>query len=241
MKIILTISLSVSILFSFYSQVFGIERYETLNTLQSIAKENQVEVSQWTIYSRGHVEYVKEQEDVEEYFLQIQKEHPEFTWHQEEEKVDHHFVITGTNEKNKEEINEKMTITAYPYNGQYELSKSYQLTGTRWTEDQQQFVTENYGELFSNSEMFYTIRGQLIKKGNLEQKAEHLVRSYGGKIVEGIYEEDFVSLSAFSKEIDTQTMMNGENEMNLQIGLRTSDALNKVDVTIGTPIITTEY
>jgi hypothetical protein len=242
MKLFISISLSVSMLFSFYSHVFGNEQYETLHTLMSIAKENKVDVSHWTIYSRGHVDYVKGQVEMDEHFQQIMNEYPEFKWHQEVEKVDHHFVMTGIKENEREAIKEKMIITAYPYNGQYEINRSYELSGAKWTEAQQRYLSDVYSDLFSGSEMFYTIRGQAVKKqGDLEVKALDLVESYDGEVIEGIYENDFIAISAYSNKIETQIMTKGGEEMNLQMGMRTSEASSTVDVTIGTPIITTEY
>ncbi|MBD8070833.1 YwmB family TATA-box binding protein [Bacillus sp. PS06] len=242
MKQFFSISLSISILFGFYQHVFGNEQYETLHTLMTMAEDNAVEVNQWTIYSRGHIEYVEGQTEMNMYFEQIIKDYPEFSWQQEEEKVDHHYVITGMKENEKIGIKEKLIITAYPYQGQYEINRSNEITGTAWTDEQQSYVTNEYSDLFSGSEMFYTIRGKALKDDiKLEEKANRLIESVDGKIIEGLSEREFISISAFSNNIESQTMTNGKDEMNLQLGMRTTEASSTIEVTIGTPIITTEY
>lgn len=64
----------------------------------------------------------------------------------------------------------------------------------------------------------------------------------GATIQEVLKEETFVSLSAYNNEWDTGIALVNGNNMNVQVALRQNPDLGQqTRVTLGTPIITTEY
>ncbi|WP_078544092.1 YwmB family TATA-box binding protein [Litchfieldia alkalitelluris] len=242
MKLSLSILLLITIVFNFYNQVMGNEHKEMIDELIEIAAESGVEYSSWTVYSRGLIEYVANETELNERFESFIDEHPEFVWKIENEKVDHHFLMKGVKENSSQQLYETIIVTGYLYNGEYEINVAYEITGESWTKEVKQYVYSTYQTKFNDSEMFYTIRGTLNSESeNLKKKAEQLLKGFNGELTEGLFEQDFISMSALADEIDAPVMKNAGHEMNLQIGLRANEASNLVDVTIGTPIITTEY
>lgn len=71
--------------------------------------------------------------------------------------------------------------------------------------------------------------------------AEKWIKALGAKTVEALDEETFVSVSAYNPAW-SPVLKTKENKMNVQVALRQEERLGgRTTVTIGTPIITTEY
>lgn len=71
-------------------------------------------------------------------------------------------------------------------------------------------------------------------------KIEQVLNAFKGKVVESIVENTVVSVSAFSPQIPIQITSN-LNPMNLQVATHVDDFRQETTLTVGTPIITTEY
>lgn len=76
---------------------------------------------------------------------------------------------------------------------------------------------------------------------DLYSQANELVRAFSGVSVEELKEETFVSLSAYTELWEQAIYTGHQHKMNLQVALRTEGLGSKTTVTIGTPIITSEY
>ena len=73
-------------------------------------------------------------------------------------------------------------------------------------------------------------------------EAKTLLNRFSGKTVESLNEENFISLSAYTDNWDTKIPLGNEEFMNLHIAYRNSNENSGITkVTIGTPIITSEY
>ena len=73
-------------------------------------------------------------------------------------------------------------------------------------------------------------------------EAKTLLNKYSGKNIQNLKEENFISLSAYTENWDTKIPLGNEEFMNLHIAYRNSNENSGITkVTIGTPIITSEY
>lgn len=59
--------------------------------------------------------------------------------------------------------------------------------------------------------------------------------------VESLVEDHFVALSSLSTKWKNKIKLDKNKEMNLQIGMRFNPKTYKLNVTVGTPIIISEY
>ncbi|MHB8172376.1 MAG: YwmB family TATA-box binding protein [Thermincolia bacterium] len=105
-------------------------------------------------------------------------------------------------------------------------------------------MEEGFGLISSKPAQVSTILSGIIDGSNSvsENKAiaEKAFESLGIKPFEGISNEGLVSLTGYSPEIREKLMM-GEKELNINVALRYNRLENKTYVTIGSPIIATEY
>ncbi|MGG2990379.1 YwmB family TATA-box binding protein, partial [Geobacillus stearothermophilus] len=74
----------------------------------------------------------------------------------------------------------------------------------------------------------------------LQKKAEMLANEFQAKPVEYLVESNFVSLSAYTDKWE-QFIMTSNDKMNVQIAIRSSEMNENHTITVGTPIVTTEY
>ncbi|ECD6517421.1 hypothetical protein E2329_23465 [Salmonella enterica subsp. enterica] len=73
-------------------------------------------------------------------------------------------------------------------------------------------------------------------------EASELLVSFSGEELQSLNEDNFISLSAYTKRLETKLPLGDNQYMNLHIAYRlTNESADQVKVTIGTPIITSEY
>lgn len=242
MKTVVAIILSFSIVLNYInSDDWGTKQNE-LEAIMDVAAKNEMMIQSWTVYSRESVGHVDTMAEVEASFKKMMEKHFTFTWEEEEGKVDHHYVITGTKGNMERGITEKMVVTAYHISGVFDLTVTHEVSGDKWKDENLQFIDKYNFKNTDKQEVFYTVRGNIGKGvSDLRQQAKRLVKDFEASEVEGLYESNFVSMSLITDKF-TKTVKTSKNkEMNLQMGLRTTEKNDTVDVTIGTPIITTEY
>lgn len=66
------------------------------------------------------------------------------------------------------------------------------------------------------------------------------MKEFNATSVEDLIEPNFVSVSAFTNEWK-ESIKTKKHQMNLQVSLRNAGMGEKLTVTVGTPIVTTEY
>ncbi|MEK4009703.1 YwmB family TATA-box binding protein [Peribacillus sp. FSL M8-0224] len=226
------------ILFSFliftkgaYSQNFDV--YHNLNDVLNVASENKIKVKEWRIYYRTIMENV-EDDDLNRMVTTI-KSDDSFTWSEEGNDI-HHKTIKGVKETNQEEI--LFTFSVIKNGKLSDVSLSYQVTGDNRLGLNK--IKDLYIPVqFKKVNPYITVVG---KKGaqKLNQLEGNLLDSFSASYVEGVSERDFISVSALSSKFDERIHTKTGKSFNVQIGLRKSKN-NNVQITMGTPIITTEY
>ena len=238
MKTVVTIILSFSILFNYINSEDLDTKQNELTAILDVANNNEMKVESWVIYSRESIGHVKTEAEMDASFEEIMKENSSYSWIKEEEQVDHHYVITGTKVDKENGMTDKIVVTAYQ-RGVFEMTLSHEVSGDNENLHLLEDLNLDYTD---NQEVFYTVRGAVTKDHNgLLKQANGLVEDFEATEIEGLYESNFVAMSLMSDKFDRTVTTSEDKEMNLQIGLRTTESDDSVDVTIGTPIITTEY
>lgn len=147
---------------------------------------------------------------------------------------------------------ESVQLFAYPspHQGRYTYLITYGVIGT---EASTLGLKELYDELdvraqqleLKNPNLYVQVQATqqsevAAQTSNLEY-AEKWITSLGAETVEALDEGTFVSVSAYNPEWSQVLETNGK-KMNVQVALRQEERLGaRTTVTIGTPIITTEY
>ena len=111
-----------------------------------------------------------------------------------------------------------------------------------WNDTYEQFERDAFDIMREKTAVFTCLKGHLngmIDK-KLKKKANELVKEFNATSVEDLIEPNFVSVSAFTNEWK-ESIKTEKHQMNLQVSLRNAGMGEKLTVTVGTPIVTTEY
>ncbi|MFV8826347.1 YwmB family TATA-box binding protein [Alkalihalobacterium sp. APHAB7] len=206
-----------------------------------LMEEQEVQIENWRLYTRGTGKEVKDIHEYEEELQQMMASEQNFQWDLKDWKQHEHWKVTGTNGV------EQLTVLAYPLEEQYSMYLIYEWMGTGYPQDVEaitSFFLKRLDQLYVETPtVFTTVSGnhEEIKPSSMYDFGSELVKSFSAEKVEELKEETFISISAYNKQWEDSLDTNGNN-MNLQVALRQDPRLGaKTTITIGTPIITTEY
>jgi hypothetical protein len=201
----------------------------------------------WTMYFRGQLGfdsnglgYLKQAEELE-------RKWPEFQWVVSED-ASGHKKMTGMLQRKDIPVTEKVTVITYPQKQHLVSYFIYAVEGLvntnqNWKDIQTLMDNRTKDSIGGYPKIFSCVTGTYGDKMvvDLYLKANELVQSFSGVSVEGLKEETFVSLSAYTEQWEQAIYTGHNHKMNLQVALRTEGMGSKTTVTIGTPIITSEY
>ncbi|MFS0820566.1 YwmB family TATA-box binding protein [Bacillus sp. 1P02SD] len=234
MKMTIALILSFGILAGFFSDNEATQGND-LGDIKELADKNSVEISSWMALSRSKVGQANDLKEMKHQIEQFMSNHDSYSWKSILEE-DSHYVWQGKKE-NEHGITESIKLKAYLSGGKYEIAVTNEAIGTKLTAEQINWVSET----FEDSKTFYSISGVLSSKNQLSLVLGELIEDAQAKVVEQLQEDTFVSVSAYSKVFESELMTSEQEKINLQVGLRADIENEEIDVTIGTPIITTEY
>ncbi|MCC3358549.1 YwmB family TATA-box binding protein [Bacillus sp. REN16] len=235
MKMTIALILSAGILAGFFSNNEATKGND-LEDIRLLADKNDVEIATWMALSRGKVGQANDVKDMKNQIEQFMGNHDAYSWKNVLEEENSHYVWQGQKE-NEHGIKESIKLKAYKSGDKYEIAITNEAEGTKLTADQINWVSET----FEDSKTFYSISGVMLsKKNQLSEVAAKIIGDAQAEAVEQLHEDKFVSVSAYSKTFESELMTAKQEKINLQVGLRVNME-NEIDVTIGTPIITTEY
>ncbi|WP_042463423.1 YwmB family TATA-box binding protein [Neobacillus dielmonensis] len=233
------------------SHSFFQKQKETGAPIQDLAKlteglktEN-ILLQEWTYYAREQVTDLKSEQEVREYAEQLKKKFPEWQWTEKNTAESWELTaVSPTSNHHTEMLQIMATHTKQPLTA-YTV---YRVSGKQWNEASEAFFKspefENrHSDIFREKPtVFACVKGlysDTIDRA-LPETAKKLLSGFKATEIEALKEETFMSVSAasplFFDSIDTKN----EN-MNLQIGLRSEGLGGKTTVVVGTPIITIEY
>ncbi|MFS0862843.1 YwmB family TATA-box binding protein [Fredinandcohnia sp. 179-A 10B2 NHS] len=238
MKLTIPFLLSLGLVVGFFSnsETEITKEQNDLETLNQVAVMNEIKVESWIAFSRTRYGQATDKKEMLSMANELMASLDEYTWRNVVEDDDH-YIWQGERVTN-EGIKEKLKLKAYVLGSKYELSTTLEAKGELLEEDQLDWVKKTFKE---DESTFYSVTGKIQSTNELSNLTNNLITDVNGKMVEQLLESEFVSVSAYSDVFETELRTANNELINMQIGLRTSADQNHVDVTIGTPIITTEY
>ncbi|TLS35816.1 YwmB family TATA-box binding protein [Pseudalkalibacillus caeni] len=239
----------VLILFGFYPSTAKMEDYNAKVRVEetvTMMKAQKIEVTDWSLYVREDLGLLENKNGYIKSTQAIQDKARGFKWDMSQTK-DGHLKMKGTRENHRLNVIETITYTAYPHKSKLSAYLLYQVKGAGWSKDKWEksfsiFLKQKSRMFTKNTQIFSCIQGDAGDTMGivLYKKAEELLDEFSAEKVEDLKEETFVSVSAYNEAWNDHIVTN-DKKMNLQIALRQSGMGGKTTVTIGTPIITTEY
>jgi hypothetical protein len=211
-----------------------------------VMDEKNISVDRWSLYTKKKGRLLDNENGYEKTASSLKNQLPLFEW-TEIKKEPNHIEVTGTRLDKGTDIMERLTLVAYPQNKHLRTYYIYEVEGKQWHKGDWNRFSESFSNrmnaFFKNNPTIYScVEGRLSGTINfvLLQKASDILQSFSAVPIEQLKEKTFVSVSAYTNEWKTSIQTN-EQEMNLQVALRAGQPDGAVTVTIGTPIITSEY
>ncbi|HEU5139666.1 MAG TPA: YwmB family TATA-box binding protein [Bacillales bacterium] len=211
-----------------------------------VMQNRDMAINHWGLYTKkigGLLENPKGYKRLVEGF---QEDLPAFQWTKIKKDYEGNLKITGVHTDKKTTVHERLTILAYPQNNKWGTYIIYEVGSDHWDlENWHEFSSvffDRIGNFFKESPTIFTcVEGKVNAKMKpvLQKRAQQLLQAFSAVPVEKLKEKTFISVSAYTKQWK-QSIQTRNHRMNLQVALRTQGG-SAATVTIGTPIITTEY
>lgn len=229
-----------------YSQTNAQKVSNPLSDIVHVMQAKDIHVKQWGLYTKRTGRLFETRKGYKQWVEEIKSGLPTFRWTPVTKDKEGHLKITGIHFDRETKVHERFTILAYPRNRKWGTYAVYEIGCDHWDQKNwRKFSPTFYDRIHKyfpgNPTIFTCVNGRLDAKIDLVlyDRAQQLIQAFDGKTVEDLKEKTFVSLSAYTDQWK-QSIQTKNHPMNLQVALRTIDN-SAVRVTIGTPIITTEY
>lgn len=211
-----------------------------LSQITQIAKQNNIFIDNWSMYIKEPIRKYSEMKDLDRTIDDIKDTEKDYSW-SKKKFVKDYYKIEGKKKTSIADLEEKVLIIIYSQSGKYNLSVTYDIKG-KWDETKWPAIFNMYKNKIEDYSAFYTIQGTKNINQSLYTEASKLLTNFSGEEIQSLNETKFVSLSAYTKRWENKLPLGDNQYMNLHIAYReTSESTNQVKVTIGTPIITSEY
>ncbi|MFS0654094.1 YwmB family TATA-box binding protein [Bacillus sp. 179-C3.3 HS] len=220
-------------------------RAEELSPLDHIAegfKEQGVQVDGWTLHAKTNVDLTSKQ--FSKKVKRLKAELRQYEWTEKKEK--HVTKVTGLYRNEKNDTFSKIILVKTDTKSKQKSYLLYEQKGSHplntWKHTYDQFVRHAKSILQEKFMIFTCLDGHVNGMMNvvLQKKAEMIANEFQAKPVEYLVESNFVSISAYTDKWE-QFIMTSNEKMNVQIAIRSSGMNKKHTITVGTPIVTTEY
>lgn len=235
----------ISVMLSFVIAVFHTIHASELTPLAQMAEgmeRQDVSIDKWTLHAKQNMSLTEK-----EFYQKVQRlksEYRQYDWVIAQEDKMIKAIGTDTDKKNRTSFRLQLVTTLKKHNPtSYLLYEQMSLeTPDSWNDTYEQFERETLGIFQEKVVIFTCLNGHLDDNMNivLQKKANQLLNEFQARSVEHVVEPNFVSISAFTDEWE-EYIMTSKHKMNLQIALRSAEMGGKHTVTVGTPIVTTEY
>jgi hypothetical protein len=213
----------------------------------NVLTEKGARPDKWTMYFNGQLGFTSKGLGYLKKAEELKRNYPEFSWVVGKDEAGHD-KITGLFQRDELGVTEKVTIITYPQKEQNATYFIYAIEGLvntnqDWKEIRRLIDDRIQDSVGGNPKIFSCVTGTYGDKMvvDLYSQANELVQAFSGTSVEELKEETFVSLSAYTEQWEQAIYTGHQNKMNLQVALRSEGLGSKTTVTIGTPIITSEY
>lgn len=213
-----------------------------LMQITEVANQQNIEIDKWSMYIKEPITKYDNLLDIKNRIEEIKAKEKGYTWTKLHFNEDH-YKITGERKNSHTQTNEKILLIYFPKNDKFNLSVTYDVKGSSWNKQRWSEVSNLYKSKIEKFSVFYTVEGVTSIDKPLLTEATGLLQMFSGESIQSLNEEGFVSLSAFTQRWKTKLPVGNGKYMNLHIAYRNTNdsSSNKTRVTIGTPIITSEY
>lgn len=209
--------------------------------ITEIAKQQNIEIDKWSMYIKEPITEYTNTLEINKRIMEIKKVETGYKWTKTQFKEDHYKII-GERKSSNLDIDEKILIIYFPQKGKYNLSITYDIKGSSWDKKKWSQISNLYKSKIEDCSVFYTVEGTTSINEPIYIEATNLLKSFSGEKLQSLNEENFVSLSAYTEQWETKLPLGNNQFMNLHIAYRNSNESDEnIKVTIGTPIITSEY
>jgi hypothetical protein len=215
-----------------------------LMTIASVMEDEQVSIQEWAVHSREHLVSFTNKKDVQQYQTKLMKDFPNWDWTIHHDNGKWEAIATQTSN----EINETIQIMATLTNEQFHSYLIYEVKGTKWNEQTNAFFQNKWNTRLSaifrgNPTSFSCMKADISDKIDTslsEKDINHWLQVFKAKEIESLHESAFVSISA-SSPLFAETIQTKDEQMNLQLAIRSNGLGAQTTLVVGTPIITIEY
>ncbi|MBM6616269.1 YwmB family TATA-box binding protein [Bacillus suaedaesalsae] len=229
------------------SIVIGFQLFPTLidesplAEMEEVATKQEIEVSDWKVYIKVENKRVSSENEVKKELSKLMKRHDTYKWNNVEDEQENHVKYIG--EKRNKSGKEQIIMTVYQYDTGYKMTVSHELTGQILTKETLDYIQATFKQELKDNHVFYSIYGSkdYDQSLNIESETNKILHAFSAKPVEEMKEEGFHSISAFHDKWDTNIPTKDGEVFNLQVGLRVDEKAGKINIAIGTPIITSGY
>lgn len=236
MKLIIAI---LTFMFIFQSSL-NINKAEIIPVnLFNLVHNEHFQLDEWRVYQREKIGQVDDFRGLQKVANRIGKTANITEW-KFERMEDHHYKATGTTKLNK--IGIKTTVILF---GLYEKGNYHVMISQIATGKDENAYNKLQLEQFNKTktpDIFYTLTASKEKElpfPKLENTINSIVNNISAKKSEKLEEKNFLSISVYTPLIKDNLPLEHGKKMNLQVAMRNLE--NKTTLTIGTPIIITEY
>lgn len=202
-------------------------------------QQQNIDVAEWSIFAK--FSFSQKSKKVKRIYTQFRQ----FNWSYLES--GNFEKWTGTYYNSDKQITETLQIIKPHAKASPKIQVIYEATGKRWNgrawmKLERYFNRHIFDKIPGNPTFFTCVKGYTDDKmkGVLFFEANNLLKRFHAKPVESLNEQRFVSISGFTNDWD-HSIKTKNGKMNIQISLRSAGMGERTTVTVGTPIITTEY
>lgn len=244
------------ILFSLYlglnwsGEATSEEPFQELEKILEVMDKHKIELKDWSLYSREHLNSWNTNGEYENEFHELIEKTKEFDWQPLlNDDLKGQKKAVGSLTHQDFDVTETLTYIIYPHNEQLHSYLIYDIHGTKKLADNEwksisPVLFSRLEDLFTHNTKIFTcasgIGSDKLNFGLITQ-ADTLLAEFSAETIESLKEETFISISAYTNTWNNAIATN-DQQMNLQVAIRAIEGLGgKTTVTIGTPIITTEY
>ncbi|HET7521784.1 MAG TPA: YwmB family TATA-box binding protein [Bacillales bacterium] len=212
-----------------------------------VMEDGNIAVKHWSLYTKKIGRFIDTPKGYKRWVENLKHDLPRFQWTPIKKNNGEWLKITGVHTDKPTGVEERLTLLAYRSDGQWDTYTIYEAGSdswdpTIWKRFSSTFYEKIHRYFPGNATIFTCVTGRLNAKMDfvLYDRAQKLLRSFAAEPVEQLKEKTFVSLSAYTEQWK-QSIQTKNHPMNLQVALRSLGTGSAATVTIGTPIITTEY
>lgn len=201
-------------------------------------------ITEWSAYQKEPVGKVSNEKSFYDFVARTKQKYSNYKWEAVKD-INHHFKVIGLYNDSENHTSQRIIITAVKLNDGFRLELAREIKGKQWNIIMVRDLLKKSLPSSQQGYTFYSVKGSEkitnLQQVELTKRAKGLVSAFSAKEVESLEEANFVSFSALSSKWNYSLNLNNQNKMNLQIAMRVNSKNDTLNVTVGTPIITTEY